>query len=226
MGAHLTQGFRGLAAYGEVDLSACFSPRRQRTFLFVFFLRRPSAEFVRQFLLTQDDQPFSHENSGATRDETPPRNYKVDHNRVQLGSGIDVFQRACSAVRQWKMFEMTWLQLCWPNTPIETGAPIAVLVSHAGFWSLNPCRIVYVIDEHGARERYGFAYGTLPAHAERGEERFSVEFHRGDGSVWYDLYAFSRPGSTARLAYPYSRALQRRFARDSMAAMKNFVARS
>ena len=192
----------------------------------VFLLRRPSGEFIRHFLLSQNDQSFSYENSGATREETAARNYNVDHNRRQLGSGVDLFHQACNALRQWKMFEMSWLQLCWPNTLIEAGATVAVLVSHGGFWSLNPCRIVFVIEEHGACERYGFAYGTLPGHGERGEERFSVEFHRNDSSVWYDIYAFSRPGPMARLAYPYSRALQRRFARDSMAAMKNSVARA
>src|SRR5262245_46391050 len=41
--------------------------------------------------------------------------------------------------------------------------------------------------------RHGFASGTLPAHAESGEERFIVEWDRADGGVWYDILAFSRP---------------------------------
>jgi uncharacterized protein (UPF0548 family) len=192
--------------------------------LAVFLLRKPSAEFVREFLLSQNDQPFSYDRSGATRDETAPKNYNIDHHRVQLGSGAHVFERAREALRQWKMFEMHWIQLCWPNTLLKARETVAVLISHAGFWSLNPSRIVYVIDEHGGHGRYGFAYGTLPEHSERGEERFTVEFHRDDDSVWYDVYAFSRPGLMARLAYPYARMLQRRFARDSMNAMKNAVA--
>jgi len=125
-------------------------------------------------------------------------------------------------VRAWKMFDMPWIELCWPDTPIEPGATVAVLVSHLGFWSLNACRIVYVIGEHGASEKYGFAYGTLPEHGERGEERFTVESN-SDGTVSYDLYAISRPGTSARLAYPYTRALQKRFARDSKAAMQTAV---
>ena len=41
-----------------------------------------------------------------------------------------------------------------------------------------------------------------------------------DGPVRYDLYAFSRPGHPlARAGYPLSRALQRRFAKASKAAM-------
>jgi uncharacterized protein (UPF0548 family) len=109
------------------------------------------------------------------------------------------------AIRDCKMFVMDWIKLCWRQTPIETGASVAVLVSDLGFWSPNACRIVYVIAEQGACQRYGFAYGTLPEHGERGEERFTVEFHAADQSVWYDLYSFSRPGALACLAYPFIR---------------------
>lgn len=111
---------------------------------------------------------------------------------------------------------MPWVHLCWHNAPIQAGTTVGILVSHFGFWSLNAARIVYVIDEP---MRFGFAYGTLQDHAESGEERFLVEM-LPDGSVWYDLYAFSRPRAfMARIGYPISRALQRRFARDSMKAM-------
>jgi uncharacterized protein (UPF0548 family) len=59
---------------------------------------------------------------------------------------------------------------------------------------------------------------------ERGEERFSVEYHREDDSVWYDLLAFSIPLHwLAILGYPLSRAAQRRFATDSKAAMLRAV---
>jgi uncharacterized protein (UPF0548 family) len=159
---------------------------------------------------------------GASREQAP-NGYTVDHNCIQLGAGADAFERATSAIRQWEMFDMPWIDLCWPDTPVEAGATVAILISHFGFWSLNSCRIVYVIEDHGALERYRFAYGTLPEHGERGEERFTVELHADDQSVWYDLYAFSRPGPVARLAYPFTRALQRRFARDSTFAMQKAV---
>lgn len=59
---------------------------------------------------------------------------------------------------------------------------------------------------------------------EPSEERFTVEWNRVDGSVWYDLYAFSRPWHPlARLGYPLGRALQKRFARDSKHAMVRAV---
>jgi uncharacterized protein (UPF0548 family) len=145
----------------------------------------------------------------------------VDHNQVRLGDGPDVFEQATMALRRWRMFQLEWVELFWPSAPIEVGTDVAVLVRACGLWSLNACRIVYVVDETTPVRRYGFAYGTLPEHAESGEERFCVEWRRDDDSVWYDILAFSRPcHPLARWGYPLTRLMQKRFARDSMAAMR------
>ena len=188
----------------------------------MFILLKPSQLTILAFISAQRNQKFSYAEVGSSRG-LAPHGYMADHHRVILGQGIETFERAKDAIRQWKMFDMSWIDLCWPVTPIEPGATVAVLVSHLGFWSMNGCRIVYVIDEHGAAEKYGFAYGTLPDHGERGEERFTVEFDTDDQTVWYDLYAFSRPSMPACLAYPFTRTLQKRFARESMAAMQKAV---
>jgi uncharacterized protein (UPF0548 family) len=71
---------------------------------------------------------------------------------------------------------------------------------------------------------FGFAYGTLPGHVERGEERFLVEWDQGDDAVWYDILAFSRPNHLlTRLGYPVVRRLQKRFGRDSAATVLKAV---
>ena len=78
-----------------------------------------------------------------------------------------------------------------------------------------------VVDEP---RKFGFAYGTLPDHAESGEEKFIVEWNEADDAVCYDILAFSRPNQfLARLGYPLIRRLQKRFAQDSAAAMKRGV---
>jgi uncharacterized protein (UPF0548 family) len=187
----------------------------------MFFTRRPLDHRIREFLAGEKDQQFSYQQVGATRDNAP-NGYNVDRHQIQLGNGEAAFEQAKAAIREWKMFAMPWIQLCWPDVPIEIGSTVGVLVSHFGFWSLNAARIVYTIDEGGEPHRYGFAYGTLTGHAEIGEERFTVEFRR-DRTVWYEIYAFSRPHGLARWAYPFSRGLQRRFARDSMSAMRRSV---
>jgi uncharacterized protein (UPF0548 family) len=183
-------------------------------------LRRPSADDVAAFVGQQQREPFSYAPIGATRGQTPV-GFVVDHNRITLGAGERTFTRAIDAVRRWEMFNITWVTLCRPAVPIEAERTVAILVPLFGLWSLNACRIVYTIDERGGSvERFGFAYGTLTDHMESGEERFSVEWRRDDDTVWYDLFAFSRPRHPlARLGGPVARALQRRFARDSLRAM-------
>jgi uncharacterized protein (UPF0548 family) len=125
------------------------------------------------------------------------------------------------AIRSWKMFEVPGVEIIHSDTPIEAGRNVAMVAHHLGFHSMSSCRIVYVIDEP---DRFGFAYGTLTEHVEIGEERFTVEFHRDTGDVWYDILAFSRPGHIlVKLGYPYARYLQKRFAVGSKAAMQRAV---
>lgn len=193
----------------------------------MFLLFKPTTEAIRQFIAVQDGAAFSYPEIGATRAGEPPAGYIIDHNRQLLGTGRATFERAAAAVREWQMFAVDWVELCFPDTPIRAGETVAVLVNHLGFCSLNATRIVYVLEETAdGVEKFGFAYGTLAAHSERGEERFSVEYHAADDSVWYDLYAFSQPQHPlARIGYPISRMLQKRFAAESKEAMKRAVER-
>ena len=190
----------------------------------MFRLTAPLDDEVRRFIANQEHAGFSYPEVGASAD-TVPDGYNVDRNRIELGRGERVWQLAVAAVRSWQMFSIPWLRLYWPDTPIQVGAIVAVSVRHFGFFSLNACRIVYVVDEDGALTNapvscFGFAYGTLEEHAESGEERFIVEWDRASDKVWYDILAFSRPRHTlAKLAYPLSRSLQKAFGEHSKTAM-------
>jgi uncharacterized protein (UPF0548 family) len=191
----------------------------------MILLHEPTTREVEAFLEAQQGSLFSYPEVGATRKGAPPY-YKVDHNRVRLGTGEEAFKVAIAAMRQWKMFDLGWVRIAWPGATLREGTTVAVVARTAGFWSLNAARIVYTLDELDARmRRFGFAYGTLQDHAEAGEERFSVELHRADGSVWYDIFAFSRPRLwLAQIGYPLTRVYQKRFARDSKAVMARTVA--
>ena len=182
----------------------------------MFFLRRPSEARVRAILESQSRTRFSYPEVGATGTSVPA-GYNVDHARCLLGHGDAVFALAKSAIRHWEIFQNGWTLLCWADAPIESGATVALLVRTLGFYSVNVCRIVYVVDEP---RRFGFAYGTLPQHVEAGEERFLAEW-LDDGSVWFDVLAFSRPRHVlARIANPLARNLQRKFRRDAARAMQ------
>ena len=187
-------------------------------------LRRPTTETIRDFLAAQSGLDLTYPAVGATA-VVPPAGYVVDHTRVRLGAGAGTFAAARIALGRWGQFRLGWVE-AWPRgTPIEAGQVVAVITRLCGLWWLNACRVVYVVDEKGPVKRCGFAYGTLPGHGESGEERFTVEWHEQDDAVWYDILAFSRPQQLlARLGYPLTRRLQRRFARDSAAAMRKAVA--
>jgi uncharacterized protein (UPF0548 family) len=184
----------------------------------VFFIGKPSQRAIDEFLAAQRETSFSYPEVGATCEQVPS-GYTIDHNRLRLGTGREIFEKASAALRRWQMFRLAWVELYPLGAPIQIHAIVGILIHHFGFYSLNAARIVYVIDE---KRRFGFAYGTLEDHAEQGEERFSIEWSTDDDSVWYDILAFSQPRQwQARIGKPAARLLQKRFVRDSMVAMKD-----
>ena len=178
---------------------------------------------IRAFLATRPGSTSPTRRSGQ-RPRRPPPGYVVDHTRIKLGEGEKVFAAAKAALERWQQFRLGWLEASPEDTPIKEGQVVAILARSIGLWWLNACRIVVVVDEDGPVKRFGFAYGTLPDHAGSGEERFLVEWDREDDSVWYDILAFSRPRHfLARLGYPWVRRVQKRFGRESAAAMRRAV---
>jgi len=189
----------------------------------MFVLTKPADNLLQKFIVDSSNAEFSYEAIGGTR-TVPPAGYDVDHNRSLIGHGASDFGAAKRAIDQWKMFDFEWVRLFNSNTPNVPGKNVAMVARHMGFYSINGCRIVYLLNETDKVQRYGFAYGTLTCHNETGEERFSVELHSKTGEVWYDLFAFSKPKHPlARIGYFYSRYLQKEFAKASMNAMKRAV---
>jgi uncharacterized protein (UPF0548 family) len=204
----------------------------------MYLFRRPTDDFVREYLARQADEPWPYRFVGLTRDwpgdqdlpadcqeysspqtPDPVRGWCVDRRRVLLGQGQATFAAAKRAIAAWKMFPQEMATLYWPAEPPAPGRIVAVRfwVTPLFVWILIPAKVVYVIDEP---RRFGFAYGTLPDHIERGEERFSVEW-REDDSVWYDLSVIALPGQwLAWIGYYYVRLQQWRFQRLSCAAMQ------
>ena len=188
----------------------------------MYSLRKPTPRQIEMFLSIMADAPYSYTEVGASR-TAPPTGYRVGKICGRIGRGAAAFERAKDAIRRWAMFPQNLVDLHDRGAPIEPGTLAVPLLRGPGFWLCAACRIVYVLDEHDEQEnitRFGFAYGTLDEHLERGEERFLVEWHRNDDSVWYDLLAFSRPnGLVSTLGDPMIRVMQGRFRRQSLAAM-------
>ncbi len=82
-------------------------------------------------------------------------------------------------------------------------------------WSINPCRIVHV---ESTPDRFAYAYGTLPGHAESGEESFAVA--RTPGGVIGETIAYARMAEwIAKLGAPIARRVQRTVKRDYLRAL-------
>lgn len=154
----------------------------------------------------------------------PPRlplGFSHDRSRSQLGLGDAAFVAARDALIQWRQFDLGWVRVANPTARIEVGELIAVEAHAAGLWTLNLSRITETID---TPTRFGFLYATTRRHIEEGQERFVLEYDSATGELIYLIEAISRPRHLfARLASPYARAMQHRFARDSHARMRQAV---
>jgi len=189
----------------------------------MFLPRRPSPQEIKRFLERSQSLPLSYEPAGIAREA--PHGFKIDEVSSVIGHGAETFARAKQALTNWKQFELGWVELHPRGAPIEIGSVVAVLVRHLGFWSLNGSRIVYLIDAD--QMKYGFAYGTLANHAELGEEIFEASFDPASQEVNYRIRAVSKAHAVAaRIGYPYTRFLQDRFRKDSIAAMRRAVSGS
>jgi uncharacterized protein (UPF0548 family) len=186
----------------------------------MFFLTRPSAGTIERFLDASRDLPISYGEAGITRSGPGP----FDEADAVIGHGRADFDRARTALAEWSQFDLGWVQLFPRRAPIAVGTIVAVQIRHLGFWSLNGCRVVY----HSTHDSdsFGYAYGTLPNHAESGEEIFEVRFDPRTEDVSYRIRATSRAQALlAHLGQPIVRALQAQFRRDSIAAMKRAITR-
>jgi uncharacterized protein (UPF0548 family) len=189
----------------------------------MFLAHRPSSKEIERFLGKSAGLPLSYPSIGIAQGSPP--GYSVDEASIVLGRGEAAFARAAGALRAWRHFALGWVEVFPAFAPLEPGTVVAVLVRHLGFWSLNGCRVVYLVDRDASASEAGFAYGTLSNHAEMGEEIFCVSLRPDSGEVRYSVRAVSRPRAlAARLGYPITRALQARFRRDSLAAMQRAVA--
>src|SRR5437879_6043815 len=111
----------------------------------MFSLSRPTNEQIGKFLESARALPLSYSEVGMTR-ESRSADYLIDHNRVRLGAGANTFERAGAALKSWKHFDLGWVEPFPEAAPIAVDSTVAVLVNHSALWSLNACRIVYLVD--------------------------------------------------------------------------------
>lgn len=189
----------------------------------MFLFRRPTPREIEAFVDRASELSLSYGPTGITMNDVPS-GFQVDRARVVMGRGEAAFSKAKLALCEWRHFKLGWVEVFPPRPCLEPGTSLVVVVHHLGFWSVNCCRVVYSVGDGADARQFGFAYGTLTDHAERGEEVFRVTCSPQTGEIAYDIKAVSRPrAALAWLGYPFTRQLQARFRRDSTAAMAAIV---
>lgn len=185
----------------------------------MFLATRPSSRTIERFLQESQDLPLSYDIVGL--DRPCPPGFDVDDDVVVIGKGRTTFEKAERALHAWKHFDLGWLEVFPKQGRVETGTVVAVLMRHLGFWSLNGCRVVYAVGDEVSETRRGFAYGTLPNHAERGEELFEVCWDPESDQVTYRIKAISKPRALlARVGKPIVRVLQKKCRHASAEALR------
>jgi uncharacterized protein (UPF0548 family) len=190
----------------------------------VFRLFRPSEDEKLKLLTAARETPVSSPHLLTLADGalgTPPKGFVHDLSRREIGRGRHAFETARDAFLRWQQFDLGWVQVLNSRAEIAPGQLVGVEVHTVCLWSLSLNRIVETVD---TPSRFGFMYATTALHVDQGHERFVIEFDPSTEAVSYLIEAVSRPRHPlARLAYPFSRAMQRRFARDSHARMTRCV---
>ncbi len=134
-----------------------------------------------------------------------------------LGHGPRDFARASEGLRIWQAHRLPGVRVFPHDAPLRSGTSVVVTLGTDLAAVAAPCRIIAVVEEPG---RFGFAYGTLPGHPERGEEAFVVTMS-DDGTVSFGVRAFSCPADPVmHLVGPLGRCLQAVTAKGYLRAMR------
>ena len=120
-----------------------------------------------------------------------------------------------------------------PDVPLEQRIML-LRAQFLGFKFWFGVRIVDVLDEAaqpsptGPERVWGYGYRTLEGHFEKGQINFSIHKNLATGAVQFRIHAVSQSGRIRNPFYwlgfkLFGRMLQRRFARESLARMRQLV---
>lgn len=126
---------------------------------------------------------------GATGGALPAGYHHTRLRRV-IGHGRVDFDRAADLLFAGEVQRRAGAEVRMSETPLREGTRVEMRLRLGPFVFPIPCLVVWAEREIDA---CGFAYGTLPGHPERGEERFELRLD-SSGDVVFTITAFSRPG--------------------------------
>jgi uncharacterized protein (UPF0548 family) len=129
--------------------------------------------------------------------------------------GPDSFARARETLRTWRVRKGAGVKV--RAEELAEGSTVRLILGIGPLQAIGPGRIVYIID---GPSRFGFAYGTVEGHPERGEQLFLLET-KDPTTTLFTITALSRPADAiTRLPGRVGRAQQDRVARRYLMSME------
>jgi uncharacterized protein (UPF0548 family) len=173
--------------------------------------RRTDDELDRILRRAQDASP-TYDHVGSTLgDVVPPRVQDRRFERLVDGT----IAQARAALERWSPHDGIRARIVPEGAAPSVDLTVVVVAPFGPLEMAVPDRVVAVVDE---ADRVGFAYGTLPGHAETGEELFLAEAV-APGRLRLIVRVHARPATTlARLGTPVVVLFQRLAARRYLAA--------
>jgi uncharacterized protein (UPF0548 family) len=183
-------------------------------------LGRPSVTELDRLLDRARSSSLTYDHVGSTLAPIDALR-RVHQQQLVLGHGAAAFESATLGLRRWACHRGIRAAVHPADAAVEVGSTLLVVL-HAGPASVVvPDRVVAVVDEP---DRFGFAYGTLEGHQERGEESFLAELLADGtvrGTISVDAVAATLP---ARLVAPVVTRFQRLAVSRYLSAWRSFVA--
>lgn len=151
---------------------------------------------------------------GATAGDLPGGYHHLRESRV-VGHGRADFDRAADDLLRGEVQRRSGIAIELSDVPLHEGSQVRMRLRVGPMHVDAPCVVVWAAR---SADRCGFAYGTLPGHPERGEERFELHLE-ASGDVTFTIVAFSAPARWfTRLGAPVGRLVQRRMTRRYLRA--------
>jgi uncharacterized protein (UPF0548 family) len=154
-----------------------------------------------------------------------------------LGDGEELFHHAKQLISSGKLTNtLSWCQLIRTDQTamMQSGDTVSTLIQFykLPIWTLNPCRVVEVMDycfNQERSQRVGVKYCTLQGHLLQGEETFQVSLlppsePKKKRLVVFEMTTCSKPsGAVSRLCLPLIRTLQDKFLHSHVTAFHNLL---
>eukprot|EP00887_Chlorella_sp_A99_P000809 scaffold5.g809.t1 len=208
---------------------------------------KPSLDEISGLAKSWTSRTFNHSDTGASisapalPEEVKNGGYMITTNRKKVGEGKRTYDDAVKAIKEWEQLQLgagrdshgaRAADSAPGRAPVRPHTPRALsLCAPPNPPAFVPAEPVVYSKEEAADfgpgnkgRRFAVGLASLNGHQLAGEERFSVELH-ADGSVWYDVFLFSKPDTLlAWASLPIVKLQQWRYVNDSLKALASALA--